>query len=165
MYPRFLCWLPKYCLSMPSKRSLQIWRMVIDNLIVNDVRFFFFLVRFFVWLRVFFFVLFSFCAMWFGFSFWVLCDFQMSLDPWFECEEHAECEWAQELNGHQVLFECGHGRYWYLGDRMLAQVQHMYPPAIVLVHPFPFIRMVDLLANEEIAHARVDHCRHSILHL
>ena len=42
MYPRFLCWLPKYCLSMPSKRSLQIWRMVIDNLIVNDVRFFFF---------------------------------------------------------------------------------------------------------------------------
>ena len=110
-------------------------------------------------------MLFSFCAMWFGFSFWVLCDFQMSLDPWFECEEHAECEWAQELNGHQVLFECGHGRYWYLGDRMLAQVQHMYPPAIVLVHPFPFIRMVDLLDNEEIAHARVGHCRHSFLHL
>ena len=42
MYPRFLCWLPKYCLSMPSKRSLQIWRLVIDNFIVNDVRFFFF---------------------------------------------------------------------------------------------------------------------------
>ena len=34
----------------------------------------------------------------------------------------AECEWAQELNGPQVLFDCGHGRYWYLGDRVLAQV-------------------------------------------
>ena len=25
------------------------------------------------------------------FSFWVLCDFQMSLNPWLGCEEHAEC--------------------------------------------------------------------------
>ena len=41
MYPRFLCWLPNYCLSTPSKRSLQVWRMVIDNLIVADVSFFF----------------------------------------------------------------------------------------------------------------------------
>ena len=45
------------------------------------------------------------------FLFWVLCDFQMSLDPWCGCEEYAECEWALELNGRQVLFECGHGRY------------------------------------------------------
>ena len=33
------------------------------------------------------------------FSFRVFCDFQMSLDPWLGCEEYAECEWAQELNG------------------------------------------------------------------
>ena len=30
---------PKYCLSMPSKRSLQVWRMVIDNLTVDNVSF------------------------------------------------------------------------------------------------------------------------------
>ena len=42
MYPRFLCWLPKYHLSMPSKCSLQVWRMVIDNLTIDDVIFFFF---------------------------------------------------------------------------------------------------------------------------
>ena len=39
MYPMFLHWLPKYCLSMPSKRSLQVWRMVIDNLTVDNVSF------------------------------------------------------------------------------------------------------------------------------
>ena len=50
------------------------------------------------------------------FSFQVLCDFQMSLNPWLGYKEHVECAWAQELNGRQVLFECGHGRYWYLGD-------------------------------------------------
>ena len=44
----------------------------------------------------------------------------MSLNPLLGCEEHHECAWAQELNGHQALFECGHGRYWYLGDRVLA---------------------------------------------
>ena len=46
MYPRFLHWLPKYHLLTPSKRSLQVWRMVIDNLVVVDVNFFFFLVGF-----------------------------------------------------------------------------------------------------------------------
>ena len=35
MYPRFLRWLPKYHLSMHSKCSLQVWRMVINNLIVE----------------------------------------------------------------------------------------------------------------------------------
>jgi len=40
MYPKFLCWLPKYCLSTPSKRSLQVWHMVINNLTVDDVSFF-----------------------------------------------------------------------------------------------------------------------------
>ena len=38
--PRFLRCLPKYRLSTPSKRSLEIWCMVIDNLIVADVIFF-----------------------------------------------------------------------------------------------------------------------------
>ena len=42
MYLRFLHWLPKYHLSTLSKRSLQVWRMVINNLIVADVSFFFF---------------------------------------------------------------------------------------------------------------------------
>ena len=39
MYPRFLHWLPKYSLSTLSKHSLQVWRMVIDNLTVADVSF------------------------------------------------------------------------------------------------------------------------------
>ena len=37
--------------------------------------------------------------------------FQMSLNPWVGCEEYYECEQALELNGCQVLFEYGHGRY------------------------------------------------------
>ena len=37
IYPRFLRWLPKNHLSMPSKHSLEIWRMVIDNLIVDGL--------------------------------------------------------------------------------------------------------------------------------
>ena len=105
MYLRFLCWLRKYHLSTPSKHSLEVWHMVIDNLTAADVSFFFFL-EFFVQLRVF---VFNYGLVFF--SFWVLCNFQMSLDPWLGCEEFVECEWAQELNGHQVLFECGHGRY------------------------------------------------------
>ncbi|KAK9991393.1 hypothetical protein SO802_026378 [Lithocarpus litseifolius] len=36
MYPRLLCWLPKYRLSVPPKRSLQVWRIVIDNLTTDD---------------------------------------------------------------------------------------------------------------------------------
>ena len=42
MYLRFLCWLRKYHLSTPSKHSLEVWRMVIDNLTAADVSFFFF---------------------------------------------------------------------------------------------------------------------------
>ena len=38
IYPRFLRWLPKYRLSMPPKRSLEVWRMVIDNLTMAVVR-------------------------------------------------------------------------------------------------------------------------------
>ena len=43
----------------------------------------------------------------------------MSLNPWVGYEEYVECEWALELNSRQVLFECGHGRYWYLGNQVL----------------------------------------------
>ena len=39
IYPRFLHWLPEYRLSTPSKHSLEVWRMLIDNLIVADVSF------------------------------------------------------------------------------------------------------------------------------
>ena len=42
IYPRFLHWLPKYCLLTPSKRYLEVWHMLIDNLIVANVSFFFF---------------------------------------------------------------------------------------------------------------------------
>ena len=42
IYPRFLHWFPKYHLSTPSKRSLEVWRMVIKNLTVADLSFFFF---------------------------------------------------------------------------------------------------------------------------
>ena len=38
IFPRFLRWLPKHCLSIPSRRSLEIWHLVIDNLTVDDVR-------------------------------------------------------------------------------------------------------------------------------
>lgn len=40
---------------------------------------------------------------------------------------------------------------------MLAQVQHVYHPATIPVHPYPSIRLANLLANEEIACTRVVH--------
>ena len=52
-----------------------------------------------------------------------------------------------------MLFECRHGRYWYLGDRMLPQIEHEYPPTIILIHPCHTIRLVDFLANEKVARA------------
>ena len=61
--------------------------------------------------------------------------FQMKLNPWVGFEGYAEYEWALELNSCQVLFECGYGKYWYLGDRVLPQVEHVYPPATILAHP------------------------------
>ena len=64
---------------------------------------------------------------------------------------------TRELNKRQVLFEYGHKRYWYLGDRVLAQVQHIYPPEMILAHPCPSIRLIDFLTNKEIAHARIGH--------
>ena len=41
IFPRFLRWLPKHHLSPPSRRSLEIWRLVIDNMTINDVSSFF----------------------------------------------------------------------------------------------------------------------------
>ena len=52
---------------------------------------------------------------------------------------------------------CGHGRYWYIGDRVLAHFWHVYPPKMIPIHPCPSIKLADLLANEEIARARVGH--------
>ena len=59
--------------------------MVIDNLSTDDVRFFCFVLLIGGFMCIFFFF---FDGL---FSFWVLCDFQMSLNPWLGCEEHAEC--------------------------------------------------------------------------
>ena len=41
IFPRFLRWLPKHCLSPPFRRSLELWCLVIDNLIIDDVSSFF----------------------------------------------------------------------------------------------------------------------------
>ena len=79
--------------------------------------------------------------------------FQMNLNPWAGCEGYVECERALELNSRQVLFESGHGKYWYLGDRVLPQVEHMYPLATIPAHPCHTIWLVDFLADEEIARA------------
>ena len=49
IYSRFLRWLPKYHLSMPSRCSLEIWRVVIDNLTVDDVSPSFFIFSFCLW--------------------------------------------------------------------------------------------------------------------
>ena len=37
IFLRFLHWLPKHCLTMPSRHSLEIWHLVIDNLTTVDV--------------------------------------------------------------------------------------------------------------------------------
>ena len=49
------------------------------------------------------------------------------------------------------MFECGHGKYWYLGDQVLPQVEHVYPPATISAHPCRTVRLADFLADEEIA--------------
>ena len=77
----------------------------------------------------------------------------MNLNPWARCEGYAECERALELNGRQVLFECGHGKYWYLGDRVLPQVEHVYPSTIIPTPPCHTVWLADFLAKEEIAWA------------
>ena len=42
IFPRFLCWFPKHRFSISSRCSLEIWRLVIDNLTIDDVSSFFF---------------------------------------------------------------------------------------------------------------------------
>ena len=71
MYPRFLRWLPKYHLSEPPKRSLQVWHMVIDNLTADDVSFFVFFCSLFLVVLCcsFFFFFFFVVVVWFGFLF------------------------------------------------------------------------------------------------
>ena len=89
--------------------------MVIDNLTIDDVSsFFFFLFKSLA-------LGYDLVSSLFEFHFVI---FQMNLNPWAGCEGYAECERALELNDCQVLFECGHGKYWYLGDRVLSQVEH-----------------------------------------
>lgn len=44
-----------------------------------------------------------------------------------------------------------HGRYWYLGDWVLPQVQHVYPFTTISIPYCLFVRLVDLLTDEEIA--------------
>ena len=68
--------------------------MVVDNLTADDVILFYLFIYFpGVLCLVKSFVFFSF--LWFDFfSFQVLCDFQMSLNFWFGCEENAKCAWA-----------------------------------------------------------------------
>ena len=107
IFPRFLYWLPKHCLSIPYRRSLEIWRLVIDNLTIDDVNSFFLL-------------LFKSLALGYdsvsSLSKFLFVIFQMTLNPWAGCEGYTEYERALELNGSQILFKCGHGKYWYLGD-------------------------------------------------
>ncbi|KAK9991396.1 hypothetical protein SO802_026381, partial [Lithocarpus litseifolius] len=79
--------------------------------------------------------------------------FQMNLNPWVGCEGYAECERALELNDRQVLIECGHGKYWYLGDRVLPQVEHEYPPTTIPAPSCHIVLLADFLADEEIARA------------
>ena len=45
IFPRFLRWLPKHRLSPPFRRSLELWRLVIDNLTSDDVSSFFLLFK------------------------------------------------------------------------------------------------------------------------
>ena len=128
----FLCWFPEHRLSTPSKCTLEIRRLVIDNFLN-------------LWYLV---------IVW---SFIILGSFvifQMSLNPWARCKGYVEYEQALERNGRQVLFECGYGRYWYLGDRMLSQVQHEYPPTTIPIPPYPSVQLADFLTDEEIARAR-----------
>ena len=144
IFPRFLRWLPKHCLSILSKRSLEIWRLVIDNPTIDDVSSFFFL-------------LFKSLALGYAsvpsLSKFLFVIFQMNLNPWAGCKGYAECERALELNGRQVLFECGHGKYWYLGDWVLPQVEHVYPSTTIPTPLCHIIRLADLLVDEEIAQA------------
>ena len=45
IFPRFLRWLPKHRWSPPSRHSLELWHLVIDNLTIDDVSSFFLLFK------------------------------------------------------------------------------------------------------------------------
>ena len=79
----------------------------------------------------------------------------MNLDPWEGCEVYVEWTLALELNKRQVLFECDHGRYWHLGDRVLPLVYHVYPPKVIPINPYPLVRFGNPLTNDEVANARL----------
>ena len=121
---------------------MEIWCLVIDNLTIDDVSSFFLL-------------LFKSLALGYdsvsSLSEFLFVIFQTNLNPWAGCEGYAKCERALELNGCQVLFEYGHGKYWYLGDQVLPQVEHVYLPTSIPTPPCHTIWLADLLANEEIA--------------
>ena len=77
IFPRFLRWLPKHRLAIPSRRSLEIWRLVIDNLTIDEV-------------STFFFLLFKSLALGYAsipsLSEFLFVIFQMNLNPWAGCE-------------------------------------------------------------------------------
>ena len=52
-----------------------------------------------------------------------------------------------------MLLECGHGRYSYLGDQVLPQVEHEYRPTTIPTPPCHTVWLADFLANEKIAQA------------
>jgi len=79
----------------------------------------------------------------------------MNLGPWEGCKGYVECMLALELNERQVWFECGNGRYWYLGDWVLPQVYNVYPPQVIPIHPCPSVWLANLLIDNEVANARV----------
>ena len=45
IFSRFIRWLPKHCLSPPSRCSLELWCLVIGNLTIDDVSSFFLLFK------------------------------------------------------------------------------------------------------------------------
>ena len=83
--------------------------------------------------------------------------FQMHLNPWIGCERYVKCERALKLNGCQVLFQYRHGKHCYLGDRVLPQVEHVYPPTTIPTPPCHTVRLANFLADKEIAQAHDDY--------
>ena len=45
IFPRFIHWFPKHRFSPPFRHSLEIWRLVIDNLTIDDMSSFFLLFK------------------------------------------------------------------------------------------------------------------------
>ena len=116
MYPRFLRWLSKYCLSMPSKRSLQVWQWwLITWLLIMWVFLFF---SFCVWGFVFD------CGLaFFHFGFFVIfrCLWILDLDMKSMLSVNGLESWMAVKYYFSVVMG-GIG----IGDWVLAQVQHVY---------------------------------------